>query len=63
MVMPIFFFWGGGGGVGRVYVNMVNTLCKIQDSENLTLLSGTYCIYLNKRRSWDKLFISTVALI
>ena len=29
---------------------MVNTLYKIQDSENHTLLSGTYRIYLNKRR-------------
>ena len=29
---------------------MVNTLYKIQDSENHTLLSGTYRIYLNERR-------------
>ena len=29
---------------------MVNTLYKIQDSENHTLLSDTHRIYLNKRR-------------
>ena len=29
---------------------MMNSLYKIQDSENHTLLSGTYRIYLNKRR-------------
>ena len=29
---------------------MVNTLYKIQDSENHNLLTGAYRIYLNKRR-------------
>ena len=42
---------------------MMNSLYKIQDSENHTLLSGTYRIDLNKRRSWNKLLISAAALI
>ena len=42
---------------------MVNSLYKIQDSENHNLLSGAYRIYLKKRRSWDKLLISAAALI
>ena len=56
MVLPIFFLLNV---VHCGLCEMVNSLYKIQDSENHTLLSGTYRIYLNKRRPRMRAVVGT----